>query len=145
LIVQVRVGLPEEAKELIAFDEVAHHNPGRIDYITQMLMAGECFVALWEDQLVGYVILTYSFYSNGMIELLYVAKVHRRCGVGRALMSFAESRCRTPKLFTSTNLSNKPMQLFLERSGWKLSGYIDNLDPGDPELVYSKRLREAPN
>lgn len=36
---------------------------------------------------------------------------------------------------------NKPMQSLLEDAGYRLSGYIDNLDFGDPELVYFKSLR----
>gem|GEM_PF-5850403 len=41
------------------------------------------------------------------------------------------------------NVGNRqPMQLLLEKSGYSLSGFIDNLDPGDPELVYFKRLRD---
>jgi hypothetical protein len=53
-------------------------------------------------------------------------------------MARLESECRTEKLFTSTNLSNLPMQSLLAKRGYKLSGVIDNLDPGDPELVYFK-------
>ena len=40
------------------------------------------------------------------------------------------------KLFTSTNQSNTPMQALLALLGYVRSGVIDNLDPGDPELVY---------
>ena len=50
------------------------------------------------------------------------------------------SLCRTPKLFTSINLSNLGMQSLLAKSGYELSGVIHNLDEGDPELVYLKRL-----
>ena len=53
-------------------------------------------------------------------------------------MKFLETRSATSKLFTSTNLSNKPMQLLLAKLGYTLSGYIENLDPDDPELVYFK-------
>ena len=52
-----------------------------------------------------------------------------------------ESLCRTPKLFTSTNLSNLPMQSLLAKLEYQLSGVIHNLDEGDPEIVYFKRLR----
>lgn len=45
------------------------------------------------------------------------------------------------KLFTSTNLSNLPMQSLLSKSGYELSGVIHNLDVGDPEIVYYKRVR----
>lgn len=75
--------------------------------------------------------------------MLYVHPEHRRCGVGTALMRYLESVCQTAKLFTSTNLSNLPMQSLLARLGYELSGVIHNLDEGDPELVYVKRLKRS--
>lgn len=56
-------------------------------------------------------------------------------------MQALERRCATPKLFTSTNVSNLPMQALLRKLGYHESGIIFNLDPGDPELVYWKVLR----
>lgn len=140
MTVHIRAGTPEDVEGLVALDDVAHHESSRVDYIAHAIRSGDCFAAERDGKLVGYAVLTHSFYGNGMIELVYVAKAHHRSGVGRALMEFAEAQCKTPKLFTSTNLSNKPMQLLLGRLGYKLSGYIDNLDPGDPELVYFKSL-----
>jgi hypothetical protein len=69
------------------------------------------------------------------------ARNNRRNGAGAALVKHIESLCQTPKLFTSTNLSNLPMQSLLAKLGYILSGVIHNLDEGDPELVYFKRLR----
>jgi len=46
--------------------------------------------------------------------MLYVDPEHRHCGVGTALMRHIELACQTAKLFTSTNLSNLPMQSLLE-------------------------------
>jgi hypothetical protein len=40
------------------------------------------------------------------------------------------------KLWTSTNQSNQAMRLLLPRLGFIESGRIDNLDEGDPELVF---------
>ena len=51
-------------------------------------------------------------------------------------MESLAARCKTDKLFTSTNQSNEPMQQLLTRLGYKPSGVIYNVDPGDPELVY---------
>ncbi len=47
-----------------------------------------------------------------------------------------ERRCRTAKLFTSTNESNIPMQALLRSLGYVPSTVIHQFDPGDPELVY---------
>ncbi|HEY8418456.1 MAG TPA: GNAT family N-acetyltransferase [Limnochordales bacterium] len=138
--VRIREATPADAAALTAFDAVAQRDSRRVDYIHRAIQAGQCYVAQRGGAPVGYTVLTYSFYGNGMVEMLYVAEAHRRSGVGRALLEHLESLCRTPKLFTSTNLSNKPMQLLLAKSGYTLSGYIENLDPGDPELVYVKHL-----
>ena len=58
-----------------------------------------------------------------------------------ALLRHMELCCRTPKLFTSTNQSNLSMQSLLAKLGYESSGLIHNLDEGDPEIVYFKRLR----
>jgi len=47
------------------------------------------------------------------------------------------------RVFTSTNESNAPMRALLGQCGYKPSGSIDNLDPGDPELVFVKFLPKA--
>jgi GNAT superfamily N-acetyltransferase len=73
--------------------------------------------------------------------MLYVAQHHRRHGIGRALMQALAARCDAPKLFTSTNQSNRPMQQLVEGLGYIPSGVIHNLDPGDSELVYMLDLR----
>jgi hypothetical protein len=56
-------------------------------------------------------------------------------------MKAVESRCKESKLFTSTNLSNQPMQSLLANMGYRLCGVVEELDDGDPELVFVKRLR----
>lgn len=56
------------------------------------------------------------------------------------LLRRIEEECATGKLFTSTNASNRAMQSFCQVRGFVRSGYIENLDEGDPEIVYFKRL-----
>ncbi len=100
-----------------------------------------CFVAVVEEEVIGYGVLNYSFFHNGCIDMLYMHSDHRRSGAGTALLRHMETLCQTPKLFTSTNLSNLPMQSRLSKLGYVLSGVIHNLDEGDPEIVYFKRRR----
>ena len=68
--------------------------------------------------------------------MVYVAKSERRRGVGRSLMRALANQCKTSKLFTSTNESNSAMRALLATLGYVPSGVIENLDPGDPELVF---------
>jgi RimJ/RimL family protein N-acetyltransferase len=50
----------------------------------------------------------------------------------------ADQRC-DDGLFTSTNQSNIAMQRLCESCGFERSGIVENLDEGDPELIYFKR------
>ncbi|MEO0538637.1 MAG: GNAT family N-acetyltransferase, partial [Cyanobacteria bacterium P01_A01_bin.123] len=45
--------------------------------------------------------------------------------------------------FTSTNESNLLMQALMAKLRYIPSGIINNLDEGDPELVYFKRLDKS--
>ena len=68
-----------------------------------------------------------------------VDKEYRRQGIGRTLLRDALNRLsENEELWTSTNESNTAMRLLLESEGLKETGWVDNLDPGDPELIYFK-------
>ena len=96
---------------------------------------------MFGDTVVGYGVLEYTFYACGFISMVYVHQHYRRRSVGQALLEALEKVCQTPKLFTSTNRSNLPMQALLAKRGYAQSGIIHNLDEGDPEIVYFKRVR----
>jgi ribosomal protein S18 acetylase RimI-like enzyme len=132
------------AKDLPAIyyiDDCARVRPERRQLITEAAASGNCYIALKGDSVLGYGILDHTFYDNAFIRLLYVAAGERRTGIGSELLAHMESDCMTEKLFTSTNVSNERMQSLLAKTGYVLSGMILNLDDGDPELVYFKRLR----
>lgn len=137
----IRLAQPEDAERLIAFDHVAQADAHRRAFIQRTIAEQTCWAAMAGDDVVGYGVLVYTFFANGFVDLLYVHPAQRRTGVGAALMRHFEAICRTEKLFTSTNLSNLPMQALLNRLGYTLSGVIHNLDEGDPEIVYFKRVR----
>jgi len=98
-------------------------------------------VALRENAVVGYAEVAPAFFGRQFVSLLSVHPGHRRQGLATALMKAVESRCKESKLFTSTNLSNQPMQSLLANMGYRLCGVVEELDEGDPELVFVKRLR----
>jgi ribosomal protein S18 acetylase RimI-like enzyme len=136
----VRAATQGDAPALIGFDHVAAIDPSRARQICDAIAAGLCFVADLGGRPAGYVIFNPRFLGHGFAELLYTDPACRRRGVGSALLADCEVRCLTPKLFISTNLSNKPMQALLAKLGFVMTGFIDNIDEGDPELVYFKRL-----
>ncbi len=133
---RVREGTPEDRDAIVGFDHVARSDPARVAFVEGALRSGTCLVAERQGAVVGYSVLNYTFFEQGFVAMLYVAESARRRGIGRTLMREIEARCRTAKLFTSTNQSNGPMQALLDSLGYVESGVIHNLDPGDPELVY---------
>jgi len=139
-MLSIRQAVGNDVDALCALDHVARREGARRDFIRREVAAGNCHVAVAGGTVVGYGVLSYTFYDNGFVEMLYVRAEHRRRGAGEALLRRMESLCRTPKLFTSTNLSNLSMQSLLAKLGYELSGVIHNLDEGDPEIVYFKRV-----
>ena len=139
---RIRKATPADRDAIVAFDHVARSDPRRVRFIDRVLRSLACLVAEHHGSVVAYAALEYSFYEQGFVSILYVAESQRRQGIGRALMEALAARCDTPKLFTSTNQSNQPMQQLLDGLGYLPSGVIHNLDPGDPELVYMLNLRE---
>jgi len=139
----VRPAGPADVPAIAAVDPVATHDDGRRAFIVQRVALGQALVALDEDAVVGYVVLEHTFFERGFVAMLCVHPARRREGIGRTLMRHAERACRTPRIFTSTNRSNLPMQRLLEGLGYRLSGMVDDLDPGDPELFYSRCLGDA--
>jgi GNAT superfamily N-acetyltransferase len=136
----IRQAVADDVDALCSLDLIARENVERREFIRREVASGNCFVAVVNETVVGYGVLNYTFYYNGCIDLLYIHSDFQRRGAGIALLRHMESLCRTPKLFTSTNLSNLPMQSLLAKAGYELSGVIHNLDEGDPEIVYFKRL-----
>jgi GNAT superfamily N-acetyltransferase len=138
-----RVAVPLDAETLIGFDHVAAVDASRVRQIRDAISAGTCFVAQSNGRPIGYVIFNPRFLGHGFVELLYTDPAFRRLGVASALLRHCETKCTTPRLFISTNLSNKPMQTLLAKLGFVMTGFIDNIDEGDPELVYFKRLPDS--
>jgi len=125
---------------MVAAGDGAGRDPGRVGFLRSAIADGTALVAVTSGAIVGYAVLDHSFYGNAFLALLVVRADSRRRGFGTALLHAAEARARTPKLFTSTNASNLPMQHLLDNAGYQRSGVIENLDPGDPELVYVRYL-----
>jgi len=140
-MISIRPAVEADIEALCTLDLVARQENERREFIRRELASGNCFVAVMNETVVGYGVLNYTFYYNGCIDMLYVDSDHRRCGAGAELIAHMESRCKTPKLFTSTNLSNLPMQSLLAKLDYVLSGVIHNLGENDPEIVYFKQLR----
>jgi len=145
--VTVRPAGPADVAAIEAVDPVAASDEERRRFIAERVAAGQTLVAVGHDagaragDVGGYLVMDHGFFGRGFVVMLCVHPDHRRRGIGRALMRRAEQACRTPRVFTSTNRSNLPMQRLLEGLGYRRSGMVDDLDPGDPEVFYSRLLR----
>lgn len=131
-----------DIRDIIELDKsVAGINRGKM--IGRAVHARQCFVAANSSKLAAFGIMDYSFFGQGFINLLIVGNDFRRSGLAGRLIARLTDICRTEKIFTSTNRSNLPMQKVLDKYGFKQCGIINELDEGDPELVYYKRTREG--
>ena len=137
---KIRKAKKSNIEAIISVDHVAVHDENRRRHICEWVSGDSAIVAEVDDAVVGYAVLEYTFFSHGFISMLIVAEASRRKGVGTALVSHLEGICKTGKLFTSTNKSNEPMQALMQSMSYEPSGVVHNLDDGDPELVYFKKL-----
>ena len=138
----IRNATENEVDQIIAIDYVASTEETRRQQIREWIKEDCAIIALVDGRVVGYAVLEYTFFSCGFISMLLVQEVHRRYGIATALVKRLEEACNTVKLFTSTNESNVPMQAFLESMSYEPSGIVHNLDEGDPELFYFKRVKK---
>jgi ribosomal protein S18 acetylase RimI-like enzyme len=132
-------------KDLPAILEVmqAGSTADHTDFITRSVKAAQCQAALMDAKVVGFGILgTSLFFHQEFMELLIVHPDYWRQGIATALIRRLEKLCTTGKFFTSTNQSNIRAQKTYEANGFVRSGFIDNLDDGDPEIIYFKRLAD---
>ena len=141
--ISIRVALASDVEAIAALDVGSAPDAGRMARVAKWISASQCHLAEVDGRVVGYGVITDNFFDSGFVEALMVDANHRRQAVGSAIMKYFQASCPTPKLWTSTNLSNLPMQRLLAEQGFVLSGVVDNIDPGDPELFYLKR-RDQP-
>jgi ribosomal protein S18 acetylase RimI-like enzyme len=137
----IRAAVPADVQAIVHCDACAQPHESRRTFIHSAVAQGQCLVAVTGGSVVGFVVLTHSFFEQGFIPLVVVATTHQRRGVGLRLLAAAEAACNTAKLFTSTNASNAAAQELLSKAGFVRSGIIENLDAHDPELVYFKAVR----
>jgi len=147
----IRNAAPADLPALVAMDREVRNRPDQPSHAAEWLddpasfigtwvAAGECVIAELGADPVGYAVLHYHFFHSGMIDMVIVRQPWRRKGVGRALIRHLAEQCTSPRIWISTNLSNTPMQALLASEGFAMSGFIEGLDEGDPELVYSRKI-----
>ncbi|MFB7672639.1 GNAT family N-acetyltransferase [Kitasatospora purpeofusca] len=133
----VRTAAPSDWTAIAGIDTVAAAGaPDRRAAVRRWCEDGLVLVAEDSSGPLGYGVLEYTFFEQGFVTMLMVASGARRRGVGSLLLGAAGAACTAPKLFTSTNVSNLPMQRLLQREEWHAVGLLHGLDEGDPELFF---------
>jgi GNAT superfamily N-acetyltransferase len=135
---QTRLAVAADFRGVLRADQVAASGDReRAEFLRRSLDRGECRVYPGHEVVAGFVIVRPAhFFGRDFIELLVVHPEHRRSGIGRTLLREAVAAAGTARVFTSANRSNRAMRALLAADGWSLSGELDGLDEGDPELVF---------
>lgn len=133
---RIRLAVTDDHTALCAIDTIAAEDPRRRVDIAGWTETGCCHLIEIEGEVAAYGVLAHHFFGHAFIEMLMVGASWRRRGLGAALIAHFQSMSSGSKLFSSTNMSNRPMQDLLVKAGFRPSGYIDNLDENDPEIVF---------
>lgn len=128
----------ENVEEIIKLDCEIIGDTSRRKYI-EKAVAEECCLIVKEGEIVqGFLLYDTNFFECSFISLIIVSKAARRKGYATALITYFESISPTKKIFSSTNQSNTNMQKVFTSMGYVQSGFVENLDDGDPEIIYFK-------
>jgi GNAT superfamily N-acetyltransferase len=140
MAINVRKAAITDAQSIKNIDTIVPLNPTRAEMIDTWLHKDIVLVAEIDERIIGYGVLNHEFFHQSQIDILMISKEHRGKGIGEAILLALEKYTDTSKMFVTTNISNHSMQKLLFRNGYKPCGYIDELDPGDPELVFVKHI-----
>jgi ribosomal protein S18 acetylase RimI-like enzyme len=142
--VEIRRAVAADLKYICEADPIAERDERRHDYVSGAIrgeMARQVRVLLVDEELVGFAVVG-EFFGHPFLERIATHAAHRRLGVAQALLANLEVEFLAhpggDRLFVSTNESNDPMRTLLVKRGYKVSGVVENLDPGDPELFFVK-------
>jgi GNAT superfamily N-acetyltransferase len=139
-MITIRSGEPKDADFMAALDALVPGTPRKRAWYDRALQSGEALVATLDGKFAGFAMHHRRFFERDFLALLVVEPWCRRRGVATALVGAVAARCQAGELFTSTNRSNATMLASLQRWGFVPTGRIDNIDPGDPELIFLKRF-----
>jgi ribosomal protein S18 acetylase RimI-like enzyme len=137
----IRRGTQADAPILKDLDTMVPIDPARGESIDQWLREDPVLVAEVDGRVVGYGVFDHGFFGQSNVAMLMIHREFRGRKLGEQLLRKLEELGDTPKFFVTTNQSNHRMQRLLSRMGYRPGGYIHELDPGDPELVFVKNIR----
>lgn len=134
----VEKALFNNLEEIVSIDNSIIGNESRRSYIKKAIKKERCLIVKRDGSIVGFLIYDTNFFDCSFISLIMVSPTERRRGYATMLMEYFEKVSPTSKIFSSTNQSNKQMHKVFDSNGFIRSGVVENLDDGDPEIIYFK-------
>ncbi|WP_225218684.1 GNAT family N-acetyltransferase [Fictibacillus norfolkensis] len=128
----------QDLYKIIELDKKMIGSDHRKEEINQAIKDEKCLIMFQEDEIAAFLIYHTHFFDCSFISLIMVDPAHQRKGLGSSLLTHMTKISPTNKLFSSTNESNESMKKTFIRNHFKKSGFVDNLDEGDPEIIYFK-------
>ncbi|WNF38981.1 GNAT family N-acetyltransferase [Bacillaceae bacterium IKA-2] len=128
----------EDLDKIVSRDSEVIGNTSRLSYFEKSIELGHCIIAKEDDDIVGFLIYDTNFFECAFISLVIISPSNRRKGFASLLLDYMMSKSPTTKVFSSTNRSNISMQRVFDSNGFMQSGIVENLDEGDPEIIYFK-------
>jgi ribosomal protein S18 acetylase RimI-like enzyme len=122
--------------EIAKIDEEVIGSNSRREYIRKAIEEERCIIAFNKNLIVGFLIFDTHFFDCSFISLIIVRPTERRKGYATSLIQYFIKISATKKVFSSTNKSNQRMQEVFKVNGFIESGFIENLDEDDPEIIY---------
>lgn len=129
----------EHLQALCTIDQEVIGDSSRVEEIQQAIKEKRCLLYQSADTVGGFLLFSNDFFGYSFISLVIVKPSERRQGIASALMIAYIQMAKTAKVFSSTNQSNRRMHQLFHNLGFVKSGFIDNLDEGDPEIIYMKQ------
>ncbi len=111
--------------------------------LRQKIEVDEFIVAEANGQRVGFLELDYLWSLVPYIAMIMVLEEHRKQGVGRKLLEFAENYLvkRAHKLIYSSSQENEPApQEWHRHVGFEVCGKIDGINDGVAEIFFCKKI-----
>ncbi len=137
---RITLAEPIDLIEIVEIDQEVIGSDNRKNDLQEAIEDKRCLVAKRDSSIVGFLIYHTKFFDCSFISLVIVHPLERKKGFAKSMMKYFEKISPTQKVFSSTNQSNEHMQKLFVSSGYVKSGYVENLDEGDPEIIYFKKL-----
>ncbi|MCA1053765.1 GNAT family N-acetyltransferase [Rossellomorea aquimaris] len=135
-------GSLSDLEDLVDIDKRVIGSEQRRDVILESITCRQCLVYKIEGEAAGFLLFHDHFFNQLFVSLVIVHPQYRNKGVAKELFRAIEHEMGDKKIFSSTNQSNALMHHLFHSIGYVKNGYIEELDEGDPEIIYVKKIQQ---